>query len=116
MTLVPFDLFAAINTALFTGVDGFYALRIKDAIAWLGGTTYLFTAIGDQSIQTFLPNAALVPFAEMIINRLPRRKIVGHHSPLHSAFDNIQNRVDYRSDGVFAPASSTTSRQKIWFN
>ena len=46
--------------------------------------------------------AVLSPLAEILINRLPFRKIFGEHSPLATADQQIQDCLEYGAQGIFA--------------
>jgi hypothetical protein len=74
MPLVTFDLFAAIDASFFTGILGFHALRINDAITGYGTTSRFLATADCQLIQAFLPDTTLVPPAKMIRRRSAREE------------------------------------------
>ena len=51
--------------------------------------------IGDEVLYLGrFPNTAFTPLTEVIVNRLPGRKIVGQHAPLAARFHDVQDGVD----------------------
>ena len=82
--LMPFNLFTAINSPLFTGVLGFHALRVNNPVT---GQYGLPLDGGKPSTDPgiFSRCHALVPFAEMVVYGFPGREIFWHHPPLNAA-------------------------------
>lgn len=46
-----------------------------------------------EFIQRTLPDPLLVPTAELIVYRLPRREVLGQHPPLAAAFCQVEDRI-----------------------
>src|SRR3712207_2058728 len=89
LALAPGDFLPAIVAARTTGFGGLDRLAVNDGGRWLR-----FTSVGDaialpQDLCNSLPQARLAPFAQVIIDRLPRGKIVRHPPPRDPAAQDI---------------------------
>jgi hypothetical protein len=76
MPLVPFDFFAPINAALLAGQWRLHALGGDDPVTGARRAIVFLSMALIYLIQRWLPDAAFVPLAEVIRDRLPGRKVV----------------------------------------
>lgn len=95
-------LFIGIETVVTVTVAPFDTLRVQgtDRRAFV-----LFAFMSDSHDGLFyemFDMAVLSPFAEKLIDRLPFRKIIGEHSPLAAADQQIQDSLEYGAQGIFA--------------
>jgi hypothetical protein len=77
MALMPFDLLAAVDPAFFARLLGLDALRVDHPITRRCRATVVLAMERIHLIWRDFPYSAFVPSAEVIVNRLPGRKIVG---------------------------------------
>ena len=52
----------------------------------------------------------------MVVHRFPFGQIVGHHSPLDTASQNVPNPVDNFSSGNGFAEGALANRRQKWFN
>jgi hypothetical protein len=60
--------------------------------------------LSDKHGQYFLESPVILPLAKVVVvDQVPRSKVLREHAPLASGLDNIEDGVKYLSDRVFAP-------------
>ena len=69
--------------------------------------------LGTEAVVEPGQQAVAGPLAEMMIDRLPRRKVFGQEPPLGTGFDQIENGVDDRAQGgAWAAAFLAAGRKR----
>lgn len=102
---VAFDalyFFIGIETVVAVAVAPFDALRIQCSDRRAFPLLAFPSDSHDCLFYEMFDMAVLSPLAEILIDRLPFRKIFGKHSPLAAADQQIQNRLEYGAQGIFA--------------
>jgi hypothetical protein len=69
-----------------------------------------------QFVQGGFPDPALIPTAEMVVDGLPRGKILREHPPLGARLGNIQNRIDDLLARVLAGVAAAIPGLKMVFD
>lgn len=102
MSLSYFDSPVSIYTPIRINVTGdFKASRVYNAQTWTLLLTNKFPYHEMQYTQKFLPYSFKFPFAEIVINRLPRRKVRREH-PLLSISDGTEYTIHYFTKRTFS--------------
>jgi len=73
---------------------GLYRLAVEDRRAWAGLAPSAFAVGHDQTMMHAIPDALTSPAAQVVVDRLPRRKIVRQKPPSHAGTQEIQDRID----------------------
>lgn len=116
MALTPFDCLASVDAAFFTRVLGFDALRVDDSVTGRYRTRVGLAMERVELIQCRFPDTAFAPSAEMIVNRLPQRKIVGQHAPLAARFHDVQDGVNNPFTRMQTPTTTPVAGLKMVMN
>ena len=102
IALDSLDLFIGIKTVVTVTVAPFYALSVQCS----DRRAFVLLAFSSDShdclFYEMFNMTVFSPLAEILIDRLPFRKILGKHSPLAAADQQIQNRLEYRAQRIFA--------------
>ena len=96
-----FDLLVGIKTVVALTVAPFDTLGIQCSDR---RTFVLFAFLSDSHDCLFyemFDMAVLSPLTEKLIDRLPFRKILGKHSPLAAADQQVQDCLEYGAQGIF---------------
>jgi hypothetical protein len=99
IAFMPFDFVAAVDPAFFACVLGLDALRVDHPVTRRCRATVVLAMERIHLIPCSFPNSAFVSSAEVIVNRLPGRKIVGEHAPLASGLHDVQMASTIRLRG-----------------
>jgi hypothetical protein len=88
------DQLAVIKAALTSYGSGFDTLAVQTArrgmLMPIGATAHL----GSQGVVDALPGSIIAPDAEVVVDALPSRIVLGQHAPLGARDENIQDRID----------------------
>ena len=102
---VAFDalyFFIGIETVVAMTVTPFDALRIQCSDRRAFALPAFSSDSHDCLFYEMFDMAILSPLAEILIDRLPFRKIPGEHPPLATADQQIQDSLKYGAQGIFA--------------
>lgn len=97
-----FYLFVGIETIVVLTVAPLDALGVKRHHRRCGGVSAFATYLHDEFFYTVIKIPFHPSFVEVPVHGLPFRKVVGEHSPLASADQQIQNCLEYGAQGIFA--------------
>src|SRR5512142_2227095 len=101
MSFSSSHLLPCVITALFPAFGGFHRLAVDDRRAGFGFPALLSAQILAQGgIQRF-PATIDPPQAKIVVDRFPRRQIVGHHPPRTAGAQDIKDAVEYRTPAMF---------------
>lgn len=95
-------LFIGIETVVAVAVAPFDALRIQCSDRRAFALLAFPSDPHDCLFYEMLDMAVLSPLAEILIDRLPFRKISGKHSPLAPTDQKVQDCLEYGAQGIFA--------------
>ena len=107
------DLFARIVAPWAAAFGRLDALTIDHRGAWAGLAPFDLARSHHQQVIDRLPQAAIAPDAEIVLNRRERREILGQHSPLATTCCQIEDRVQNLAQvGAAPPAVRFRGRQQ----
>ena len=105
MHLAAFDELVPVNALdLVRVVRSSDASRVNDTDRWLRVTTGLYPNLLVKHSHNKLKRSVSLPLAEIVINGVPRRKVIRHHTPLASSLKEIKEGIDNIPKHMFSLA------------
>ena len=96
MTLASFDFFAAVKASHPGNRGRLDALAVETTGCWMLVALHPRAHQSAQHMMNALPVSQAAKPPEVVINRLPRRKLTRQMAPLHTCHRNIPKRVEHR--------------------
>ena len=116
VTLAPAELLAAVVTSDTPDSGGPDRLAVDDAGTRLGITSSLDAKAFPKGGMDRLPGAVQPPHAEVVIDRLPGRELVGQEPPLTATTDHIEDGIQDLPVCVNPWPTKTVDRWQVRLN
>src|SRR3989304_7701499 len=94
MAFTPRRLFMYVNPTFFAAFRCFHALTINNRRAWFWLVLIFYSDCSHQRFIDALPQTLFLPPSKVTIHGLPRRQVFGHHTPLTSSTNHVQDCID----------------------
>jgi len=103
VTFSSFNLLpAVISHFTFTKIASLHALTVNYSNSGRRVFASADSDLFNKKIMEFFYQTISFPFTEIVIDRLPRCKFLGKHSPLYSAFNKVYQRIHDLMKRIFS--------------
>ena len=99
---MPVDFLAGIVAPLVAALGALDALAVEAARRGLAAAAGHQTHVLPQMLMHLGPQPRVLPAPEVVIDRRPRRKMLGQVAPLAPGLDEVEDRVEQLAVGVLA--------------
>ena len=115
MAFAAFDQFGAVKPFFPSSIGGLDGLRVDNRGPGLPGAAFKDTEVTAQGIVDTFPGPIAPPLPKVVVDDTPGRQIVGDKPPRTARPQDIENRINDFSFGVFLRSAASFGGRNEWF-